>query len=161
MFLFSSKIRSSLKFLTSIFFVSVLSRTTNIPSTRREWSTATSSSIRGLNDEDNDTTVFHAYNTASKSLHDHHYTHRGTVGLRASDLNTITIRIHSMTSCCEIEDSVEIHLCKLCVIFRSRVLYNGTMHVVAEAGSVRACGLLRREHAANIWPSLCWPWMLG
>ena len=35
------------------------------------------------------------------------------------------------------------------------------MHVVAEAGSVRACELLRREHAANIWPSLCWPWILG
>ena len=31
----------------------------------------------------------------------------------------------------------------------------------AEAGSVRACQLLRREHAENIWPSLCWPWMLG
>ena len=35
------------------------------------------------------------------------------------------------------------------------------MHVVAEAGSVRACQLLRRERAANICPSLCWPWMLG
>ena len=39
--------------------------------------------------------------------------------------------------------------------------YYGIMHVVAEAGSVRACQLLRREHAANIWPSLYWPWMLG
>ena len=35
--------------------------------------------------------------------------------------------------------------------------YYGIMHVVAEAGSVRACQLRRREHAANIWPSLCWP----
>ena len=35
------------------------------------------------------------------------------------------------------------------------------MHAVEEAGSVRACRLLRREHAANIWPSLCWPSMLG
>ena len=43
---------------------SVLSRTTNIPSTRREWSTATSSSniiiaFEELNDEGSDT-VFHA-----------------------------------------------------------------------------------------------------
>ena len=57
---------------------SVLSRTTNIPSTRREWSTATSSSIiiiafEELNDEGSDT-VFHAENTVSKSLHDH-FTH--------------------------------------------------------------------------------------
>ena len=35
------------------------------------------------------------------------------------------------------------------------------MHVVAEAGSVCACHLLRREHAEKIWSSLCWPWMLG
>ena len=37
----------------------------------------------------------------------------------------------------------------------------GIVHVVAEAGSVHPCQLLRREHAANIWPSLCWPKMLG
>ena len=86
------------------------------------------------------------------------YTHTDTVGLRDSDLDIMKIKIHSS---CEIEDFVETHLCKLCVILRSRVLYYGIMHVVAEAGSVRACQLLRREHAANIWPSLCWPWMLG
>ena len=85
--------------------------------------------------------------------------HTDTVGLRAWDLDTIKIEMHS--SCCEIEDFVKTQLCKLCVVLRSRVVYYGIMHVVAEAGSVRACQLLRREHAANIWPSLCWPWMLG
>ena len=96
-------------------------------------------------------------NTIRNSLHEH-YTHRDTVGLRASDLNIIKIKIHA--SCCEIEHFVETHLCKLCVILRSRVLYYDIMHVV-KAGSARACQVLRREHAANIWPSLCWPWMLG
>ena len=82
--------------------------------------------------------------------------HTDTVGLRASDLDIIKIKIHS--SCCEIEDFVETHLCKLCVILPSRVSYYGIMHVV---GSVPACPSLRREHAAKIGPSLCWPWMLG
>ena len=66
MFIVSSKTRSSLKFLTNYqTLCSVLSRTTNIPSTRRAWSTATSSSIiiiiafEELNDEVSDT-VFHA-----------------------------------------------------------------------------------------------------
>ena len=69
------------------------------------------------------------------------------------------IEMHS--SYCGIEDFVETHLCKQCVILRSRVSYHGIMHVVAEAGSVCACPLLRREHAANIWPSLCWPWVFS
>ena len=56
---------------------------------------------------------------------------------------------------------VETHLCELCATLRSRVLYYEIMHVVTEAGSVRACQLLRREHAANLWPSLCWPWTRG
>ena len=86
-------------------------------------------------------------------------THSDSGGLRALGLNIIKIKIHA--SCCEIEDFVETHGCNLCVILRSRVLYYGIMHVVAEAGSVRACQLLRGEHAANIWPYLCWPWMLG
>ena len=85
--------------------------------------------------------------------------HTDTVGQRASDLDIIKIKVHS--SCCEIEDFVETHLCKPCVILRSRVLCYGVKHVVAEAGSVRACQLLRREHAANIGPSLCWPLILG
>ena len=46
-------------------------------------------------------------------------------------------------------------------MLRSRVLYFGIMHVVAKASSVRACQMLRRKHAANIWSSLIWPWMLG
>ena len=36
----------------------------------------------------------------------------------------------------------------------ARVLYYGVMHVVAEAGSVRASQWLRREHAANMDISL-------
>ena len=71
----------------------------------------------------------------------------------------IKIKIHPTS--CDIEDFVETHLCKLCVILRSHVLYYGIRRVVEQAGLVRACQLLRREHAANIWPSLCWPWMLG
>ena len=27
--------------------------------------------------------------------------------------------------------------------------------------AVRASQCLRKEHAANMWPSPCWPWMLG
>ena len=91
----------------------------------------------------------------SKSLHDH-YTHRDAVGLRASAPDIIKMKIHSS---CEIEYFVESLLCKLCESLGSR--YYGIMHVVAEAGSVPACWLLRREYAADIWSSLCWPWMLG
>ena len=81
MFICSFKTRSSLKFLTTKLF----SRTTNIPFTRRAWSTATSSSIimiafEELNDEGSDT-VFHAKNTVSKSHHDH-YTHRDSRSAR-------------------------------------------------------------------------------
>ena len=137
---------------------SVLSRTTHIPSTRREWSTATSSNntiiaFEELNDEGSDT-VFHAENTVSKSLHDH-YTHRDTIDLRASDLDITKLKKHS--SCCEIKLCRNSSLRAVCVTPIACII----LCVVAEAGSVRACQLLRREHAANLWPSLCWPWMLG
>ena len=41
-----------------------------------------------------------------------------------------------------------------------------TYYIMDHAGSSRSwlsarCQLPRREHAANIWPSLCWPWMPG
>ena len=81
-----------------------------------------------------------------------------TPRIPSASISTITIHTETQSVC---EDLVETHLCKLCVILRSHVFYYGVMHVVAEAGSVRACQLLRREHAANIWPSLCWPGMLG
>ena len=47
-----------------------------------------------LNDEGSDT-VFHAYNTVSKSLH-YHVTHRDTAGLRASDLDNVKVNIHAL-----------------------------------------------------------------
>ena len=145
---------------------SVRSRTTNIPSTRREWSTATSGSIiiiafEELNDETAATPCFTPRIPPASLSTITIYTHedRSVCEPRIYQVDITKIKIHS--SRCGIEDFVETHLCKLCVILRSRVLYFGFMHVVAEAASVRACQLLRREHASNIWPSLCWPSMLG
>ena len=120
MFILSSKTRSNPQILNYQSLCSVLSRTTNIPSIRREWSTATNISIKilsiiitfeELNDEGSDT-VFHAQNAVSKSLHDH-YTHRDAAGLRASDLDIKNVKIHC--SCCGIENFVETPLCKMCL----------------------------------------------
>ena len=48
-----------------------------------------------------------------------------TLYQESSDINIIKMKIHSS---CEIEYFVETHLCKLCVILRSRVLLGACPH---------------------------------
>ena len=77
MLIFSSKTRSSLKFFTTTnsLVSSIAYSTRQVFRRPDEWFTATSSSIilvavEDLNDEGSET-VFDAYYTVSKSLHDH------------------------------------------------------------------------------------------
>ena len=67
------------------------------------------------------------------------YTQRDTVGLRGSLGSRYYKHLNTLRQLAEVSSNI---LSKLifasCVILRSRVSYYGIMHVVAEAGSVRA-----------------------